>query len=81
MPFAAEMERRPWRCGFGPVTPAARAPGSRALEQFANLHTDLGLARAAFDEAVRHGTPIQTFFRTTTRAVEIDGSNSAKAKR
>jgi cytochrome P450 len=31
------------------------------------------LSRAAFEEAVRFETPVQTFFRTTTRDVEIGG--------
>lgn len=31
------------------------------------------LARAAFEEAVRYESPLQTYFRTTTRAVEIGG--------
>ena len=31
------------------------------------------MARAAFEEAVRYETPVQTFFRTTTRATEIGG--------
>ena len=30
-------------------------------------------ARAAFEEAVRYETPVQTFFRTTTREVEVGG--------
>jgi hypothetical protein len=34
------------------------------------LHPDPSLARAAFEEAVRYK---QTFFRTTTRPVEIGG--------
>jgi len=31
------------------------------------------LARPAFDEVLRWESPIQTFFRTTTRAVDIGG--------
>jgi len=31
------------------------------------------LARAAFEEAVRYESPVQTFFRTTTREVDIGG--------
>ena len=46
----------------------ARFPG-----EFARLRADPALARAAFEEAVRYETPVQTFFRTTTRAVEIGG--------
>jgi cytochrome P450 len=39
--------------------------------QFARLRADPGLARAGFEEAVRYESPVQTFFRTTTRPVEI----------
>jgi 4-methoxybenzoate monooxygenase (O-demethylating) len=46
----------------------ARFPG-----QFAKLRTNPALARAAFEEAVRYESPVQTFFRTTTREVEIGG--------
>jgi cytochrome P450 len=46
----------------------ATNPDQRAL-----LQADPGLAKATFDEAVRHGSPVQRFFRTTTRDVEVDG--------
>jgi cytochrome P450 len=46
---------------------------ARFPEQFARLCAEPGLARNAFEEAVRHETPVQTFFRTTTRATEIGG--------
>jgi 4-methoxybenzoate monooxygenase (O-demethylating) len=46
---------------------------ARFPEQFARLRADPSLARAAFEEAVRYETPVQTFFRTTTRAVELGG--------
>ncbi len=46
---------------------------ARFPEQFAKLRTDPSLARAAFEEAVRYESPVQTFFRTTTRPVEIGG--------
>ena len=45
----------------------------RFPEQFARLRRDPSLARAAFEEAVRYETPVQTFFRTTTRPVELGG--------
>jgi len=45
----------------------------RFPEQFARLRADPSLARAAFEEAVRYETPVQTFFRTTTRPVELGG--------
>jgi cytochrome P450 len=46
---------------------------ARSPEQFARLRADPSLARAAFEEAVRYESPVQTFFRTTTRQVEIGG--------
>ena len=46
---------------------------ARYPEQFARLRADPSLARAAFEEAVRYETPVQTFFRTTTRPVELGG--------
>ena len=42
--------------------------------QYALLHADPGLARAAFEEALRVESPVQTFFRTTTRPVDIGGT-------
>jgi 4-methoxybenzoate monooxygenase (O-demethylating) len=47
---------------------------ARFPDQFARLRADPGLARAAFEEAVRYETPVQTFFRTTSRAVELAGT-------
>lgn len=46
---------------------------ARFPEQFDRLRADPSLARAAFEEAVRYETPVQTFFRTATSPVEIDG--------
>jgi cytochrome P450 len=46
---------------------------ARFPEQFQDLRADPTLARAAFEEAVRFESPVQTFFRTTTRPVEIGG--------
>src|SRR5262249_50690289 len=46
---------------------------ARFPEQFARLRADPSLARPAFEEAVRYESPVQTFFRTTTRSVEIGG--------
>jgi hypothetical protein len=31
------------------------------------------LARPAFEEVIRYASPVQTFFRTTTKAVEVAG--------
>ena len=46
---------------------------ARFPDQFAKLRADPSLARAAFEEAVRFETPVQSFFRTTTRKVEVGG--------
>jgi cytochrome P450 len=46
---------------------------ARYPEQMARLRDDPSLARNAFEEAVRFESPVQTFFRTTTRDVEIGG--------
>ncbi|SDF82605.1 cytochrome P450 [Pseudonocardia oroxyli] len=43
-------------------------------EQWAALHADPTLAKFAFDEALRYAGPVQTFFRTTTREVEVAGT-------
>jgi cytochrome P450 len=41
---------------------------------WAQLRADPSLARVAFDEAIRLESPVQTFFRTTTRDVVLDGA-------
>lgn len=46
---------------------------ARFPDQFAKLQANPGLARQAFEEAIRFESPVQTFFRTTTRSVEIGG--------
>jgi cytochrome P450 len=46
---------------------------ARFPDQLARLRDDPSLARNAFEEAVRFESPVQTFFRTTTRDVEISG--------
>jgi cytochrome P450 len=46
---------------------------ARFPDQLARLRQDPTLARNAFEEAVRFESPVQTFFRTTTRDVEISG--------
>jgi cytochrome P450 len=46
---------------------------ARFPAEFDRLRADPSLARAAFEEAVRLESPVQTFFRTTTRDVVIDG--------
>ena len=42
-------------------------------QQWRRLRQDPSLARAAFDEVLRFESPVQTFFRTTTRPVEVAG--------
>jgi cytochrome P450 len=42
--------------------------------QYDILHSDPGLAKAAFEESLRYESPVQTFFRTTTRPVEVEGT-------
>ena len=46
---------------------------ARFPEQWQRLRAEPSLARNAFEEAVRFESPVQTFFRTTTRAVDIGG--------
>src|SRR3982075_1766417 len=44
---------------------------ARFPDEFARLRHDPSLARNAFEEAIRFESPVQTFFRTTAREVEI----------
>ena len=46
---------------------------ARFPDQWRKLRENPSLARAAFEEAVRFESPVQTFFRTTTRPVGIGG--------
>ena len=46
---------------------------ARFPDQWRALREDPSRMRAAIDEAMRFESPVQAFFRTTTRAVEIDG--------
>jgi len=46
---------------------------ARFPDEFVKLRSDASLARAAFEEAIRLESPVQTFFRTTMRDVEIGG--------
>lgn len=43
-------------------------------DQWALLRQDPSRARAAFEEALRYESTVQTFFRTTTRDVELAGT-------
>ncbi|HJS86530.1 MAG TPA: cytochrome P450 [Acetobacteraceae bacterium] len=54
---------------------------ARFPEQFQRLRAEPGLARAAFEEAVRYESPVQTFFRTSTRAAEIGGVPVAEGEK
>jgi cytochrome P450 len=40
-------------------------------EQWRALRRDASLVRPAFEETLRYASPVQTFFRTTTRAVTV----------
>jgi cytochrome P450 len=42
--------------------------------QYDQLHADPGLAKGAFEEALRVEPAVQLFFRTTTRTVEVEGA-------
>jgi cytochrome P450 len=46
---------------------------ARNPEQWERLRADPTLARNAFDEVMRYESPVQAFFRTTTRATDIGG--------
>ena len=42
--------------------------------QYELLHAEPARAKAAFEESLRYESPVQTFFRTTTRDVEVAGT-------
>ena len=48
---------------------------AQAPDQWAALHANPSLAKAAFEEAVRFESPVQTFFRTTGCEVELGGTS------
>ena len=54
---------------------------ARFPDQFRRLREDPGLTRHAFEEAVRFESPVQTFFRTTTRPVEIGGQRLGEGEK
>jgi cytochrome P450 len=54
---------------------------ARYPDQLARLRQDPSLARNAFEEAVRFESPVQTFFRTTTRDVEIGGHRVSEGEK
>lgn len=54
---------------------------ARCPEQWARLRNDVSLTRNAFEEAIRLESPVQTFFRTTTREVDISGFRLAEGEK
>jgi 4-methoxybenzoate monooxygenase (O-demethylating) len=50
-------------------------------QEFARLRADPTLARAAFEEAIRFETPVQTFFRTTTGDVAIGATQLGEGEK
>src|SRR2546427_1553966 len=54
---------------------------ARYPEQLAKLRSDPTLARNAFEEAIRFESPVQTFFRTTTRKVELGGHSIGEGEK
>jgi 4-methoxybenzoate monooxygenase (O-demethylating) len=50
-------------------------------DQWARLRENPVLSRSAFDEAVRFESPVQTFFRTTTRDIEVGGTLIPEGKK
>ena len=46
---------------------------ARYPEQYAALRASPALIRGAFEEVLRFEAPVQTFFRTTTKAVDVSG--------
>lgn len=46
---------------------------ARFPEQWEIVRAEPAIVRGAFDEVMRFESPVQTFFRTTTRAVELGG--------
>lgn len=54
---------------------------ARFPDEFARLRADASLARNAFEEAVRFESPVQTFFRTTTRDVELAGTTIGEGEK
>lgn len=50
-------------------------------EQAARLRADASLAPSFVEEALRYDSPIQGFFRVTTRAVQVSGSTIPKGEK
>ncbi|MCG6203185.1 cytochrome P450 [Rhodopseudomonas sp. HC1] len=54
---------------------------ARFPEELHRLRAEPALARNAFEEAVRFESPVQTFFRTTTREVELGGATIGEGEK
>src|SRR3954451_8243419 len=54
---------------------------ARFPDQWQRLRNDPSLARNAFEEAIRFESPVQTFFRTTAREVEIGGNRIGEGEK
>jgi 4-methoxybenzoate monooxygenase (O-demethylating) len=50
-------------------------------DQWQLLRDDLSLARSAFEEVIRFESPVQTFFRTTTKPVSVAGVQIGKGQK
>jgi 4-methoxybenzoate monooxygenase (O-demethylating) len=44
-------------------------------QEWEKLRSDPGLAKSAFEEAIRFESPVQTFFRTAARSVQLGGTS------
>ncbi|MBI1778714.1 MAG: cytochrome P450 [Proteobacteria bacterium] len=54
---------------------------ARFPSEWLKLRANPGLARAAFEEAIRFESPVQTFFRTTTRAVRVGSAEIGEGQK
>jgi 4-methoxybenzoate monooxygenase (O-demethylating) len=61
------------RAGFKEAAVVARRWVDAIAAQWEALREKPALVRPAFDEVLRWESPIQTFFRTTTRIIDIGG--------
>lgn len=74
--WAALLVRSLLTAGLDPTVngiTAALSGLAASPDQWRLLRADPSLAAQAYEEAVRWGSPIQTFFRTTTHDVEVAG--------
>lgn len=54
---------------------------ARYPEQWAALRDDPSLIRGAFEEVLRFEAPVQTFFRTTTKSVDVSGTHLGEGEK